>query len=158
RHVARLLRELDRVADLYLVARNRHALAVDLHVTVGDELARRERCGHELRAIDDGVEPALEQAHHVLAGVALAARGFLVVAPELPLGDVAVIALQLLFRLKLRAVIRELLRAPLTVLARTVGAFVDGAFRATPNALTHATVELVFGIRALAHRSPSWSG
>ena len=32
---------------------------------------------HEFRAVDDGVETALEQADQVLAGVARAARGFL---------------------------------------------------------------------------------
>ena len=74
--------------------------------------------GHELGAIDDRVETALEQADHVLARVARAARGFLVVFAELPLGDVAVIALELLLGLKLRAIVGEFLGAALAVLAR----------------------------------------
>ncbi len=77
RHVARLGGEFDDVAFLHHVARDRHALAVDLHMAMADELAGGKRCRHELGAIDDRIQTALQQADHVLAGVAVAARGFL---------------------------------------------------------------------------------
>ncbi len=77
-------------------------------MAVADQLARRKRGRHELGAEDDGVQAALEKPDHVLAGVAGAPRGFLVIAPELALGDVGVIALQLLLGMKLRAVVGEL--------------------------------------------------
>ncbi len=59
------------------------------NMTVADQLARGEGGGHELAAIDHGVETGFEQADHVLAGVAGAARGVGVIFAELALGDVA---------------------------------------------------------------------
>ena len=102
--------------------------------------------GHELAAIDHRVQAGLQQADHVLAGVAGAARGVLVVFAELPLGDVAVIALELLLGLKLGAIVGQLLGAALAVLARTIGALVDRALGAAPDILAHAAVDLVFGM------------
>ena len=61
------------------------ALAVDLDVAVVDELARREHGRRQLHAIDHGVEPALEQADQVGAGIPLHADGFVIDAAELPL-------------------------------------------------------------------------
>ena len=40
--------------------------------------------GDELDAVDDRVEPALQQADQVFAGVALAARGLVIEPAELP--------------------------------------------------------------------------
>ena len=108
--------------------------------------------GTNLERIHHGVETGLQQADHVLAGVAGAARGVLVIFAELPLGDVAVIALELLLGLKLGAIVGELLGAALAMLARTIGALVDGALGTAPEILADAAVELVFGIGALAHR------
>ena len=53
----------------------------------------------------------------MFAGVTRAARGFFVVAAELPLVDVAVIALELLLGVKLRAVVGQLAGLALAVLA-----------------------------------------
>src|SRR5579871_3673526 len=155
RHVARLLRQLHGIADLHLITCDCDALAVHLDVPMTHELTRRERRRHELGAIDEGVEAAFEQADHILASVALAPGCFLVVAPELPLGDVAVIALELLLGLKLGAIVGELLRAPLSMLTRTIGALVDGALGPAPDAFAHAAVKLVFGVCALAHSNSS---
>ena len=86
-------------------------------MAVADELARGEHGRHELGAVDDGVEAALEQADQVLGGGALEAAGLLVDAAELPLGDVAVVALELLLGAQLLAVVGQLGLAPLAVLA-----------------------------------------
>src|SRR6185369_9587281 len=83
--------------------------------------------------------------------VARLARGFLVVATELPLGDVAVIALQLLLGAQLRAIVGKLARLPLAVLAGSIGPLADGALVAAPDVLPHAAVKLEFGGRALGH-------
>ena len=127
-------------------------------MAVAHQLARGERRRHELGAVDHRIQPALQQADHVLAGVARAARGFDIIFVELPLGDVAVIALQLLLGLKLRAVIGKLLGAALAVLARAIGALVDRALGAAPEVFAHAAVELVFGSRALAHAEVQFGG
>src|SRR5215468_10545198 len=107
-------------------------------MAVADELARGEYGGNELRPIGDGIEPALEQPDHVRAGIAPHANGFGVNAAELPLGNVAVVAAQLLLGAQLYAVVRELAFAALAVLARTIFAAVDGALRAAPDILAHA--------------------
>src|SRR5690606_25376053 len=83
--------------------------------------------------------------------VALAARGFFVRRRELLLGDVAVVALQLLLGLQLQAEVRNLLLAALTVLAGAVRALVDGGFRPAPQVFTHHRVEFVLGAMALGH-------
>ncbi len=119
---------------------------------MADELAGREHRGHELGAIDHGVEPALEQANHVRAGVALEAARLCVDAAELPLGDVAVVAAQLLLGAQLHAIVGELALAALAVLAGTVFAVVDGALRAAPHVLAHAAIDLVLRLVALGHR------
>src|SRR6185312_13757324 len=120
-------------------------------MAVADELAGGERRRHEFGTIDDGVEAALEQADHVFAGITRAARGFLVVFAELALGDVAVIALELLLGLQLRAIVRQLLGAALAMLTRAIRALVHGALVAAPDALAHAAVDLVLCRCALAH-------
>src|SRR5262249_11102332 len=113
--------------DLYPIARDRHALAVHLDVAVTDELARSEHRGHELRPIDHGVEPALEQRNHVRAGIALHTDRFHIDTAELPLGDIAVIAAQLLLGAQLHAIVGELALAALAVLAGTIFAAGVGA-------------------------------
>ena len=117
RHLLALLLDLDHVADAAAEARDVDAPAVDRDVAVADELARGEHGRHELGAIDDGVEPALQQADQVLGGRALEAARLLVDAVELPLADVAVVALELLLGAQLLAVVGELGLAPLAVLA-----------------------------------------
>src|SRR5262249_46339437 len=119
---------------------------------VADELARGEHRGHELRPVDHGIEPALQQPDHVGAGIALHADGLGVDAAELALGDIAVIAAQLLLGPQLNAVIGELALAALAVLAGAVFAAVDGALGAAPHVLAHAAVDLVLRLVALGHR------
>ena len=116
------------VADLQLVARDVDAAAVHLDVAVVDELARGEHGGDELGAVDHGVETALEQADQVFAGVALHAAGFDIDAVELALGDVGVIALELLLGAQLHAEVGELALAALAVLAGAVFTRFTGLF------------------------------
>ena len=78
RHLLALLLHLDHVADAAAEARHVDPPAVHRHVAVADELARGEHGRHELGAIDDGVEPALQQADQVLGGRALEAARLLV--------------------------------------------------------------------------------
>ena len=68
RHLLALLLHLDQVADAAAEGGHIHPPAVHRHVAVADELARGEHGGHELRAIDDGIEPAFEQADQMLGG------------------------------------------------------------------------------------------
>src|SRR5262249_49190812 len=152
RQLLRLVLEFDQVADLDPIARDGDAPAVDLDVAVVDELARREHRGDELGAIDHGIEPALEQPDHVRAGIALHADGLGVDAAELPLGDIAVIAAQLLLGAQLHAVVGELALAALAVLAGPVFPAVDGALGAVPHVLAHSAVDLVLRLVALGHR------
>ena len=123
---------------------------VDLDVAVVDELTGREHGRHEFHAIDDGVQTAFENADQMFAGVALLADGLVVVAAELALADVAVIALQLLLRLKLNAEVRRLL-APLAMLARSIFTGVERAFGAAPQIDAETAVDLVLRLKALGH-------
>ena len=68
-------------------------------MAVTDELARGEHGGHELGAIDDGVEPALQQTDQMLGGGAFEAPCLLVDSPELALANIGIVALQLLLGL-----------------------------------------------------------
>src|SRR5450759_244951 len=131
-HLLRLFLDLHHVADLDPVARDVHPLAVHLDVTVVDELARGENGGHKFGAIDDGVEPALQQADHVGAAIALHADRFAIDAAELLFGNIAVITAQLLLGLELHAVVGELALAALAVLAGAVFAPVHRAFGTSP--------------------------
>ena len=135
----------------HAIRRDVHPLAVDLNVAVVDELARGERCRHELGAVDNGVEARLQQTDQVLGARALAAGGFLISLRELLLGDVAVVALQLLLGAQLKAEVRDLVLATLAVLTGAVGALIDGGFRAPPDVFTHAPVKLVLGRMTLRH-------
>src|SRR5690606_501363 len=121
-------------------------------MAVINELARGEDCRHELGAIDDRIETALEQAHHLGAGVALAAHGFLVVAAELALADIAVVALETLLRHQLDAEVGGL-AAALAVLARPVFAAVEGALGTAPEVDAEASVNLVLGFCPFGHGS-----
>src|ERR1043166_6414408 len=86
------------------------------------------------------------------AGVALQPDRLFIDAAELALGNVAVVAAQLLLGAQLHAVVGELALAALAVLARAVFAAVHRALRAAPDVLAHAAVELVFRLVALGHR------
>src|SRR5690606_3544797 len=110
-------------------------------MAVRDELPRREHGRHELGAVDDGVEPALEQADQALTGIALAARGLLVDAPERLLGDRPVITLELLLGAQLQTVVRGLALAALAVLAGTVGAGIERGLGAPPEVLAQPAID-----------------
>ena len=142
------------VARLAAVGADVDAAAVDVDVAVVDELAGGEDRRHELGAVDDRVEPQLEQADQVLRGVALAAVGFLVDLAELLFGDVAVVALQLLLGAQLQAEIGQLALAALAVLAGAVFTPVDRGLRAAPDVFAETAVDLVLRGFALAHRIP----
>ena len=66
--VARLFTNLHHVAGLHLVRRDRHRLAIDLHGLVAHQLACLGARDRETHAIDDVVQPALEQLQQRLAG------------------------------------------------------------------------------------------
>src|SRR4051795_4258169 len=102
-------------------------LAVDQEVAVLHELAGHVTAVREAGAIDDVVEPALQQLEQVLAGLAGTPVGFLVVAAELLLED-AVDAGALLLLPLLQEVL-AVLGATATVLTRRVGTDLDRALR-----------------------------
>src|SRR5260370_37519322 len=81
------------------------------------------------------------------AGIALHPDRSLVDAAELPLGDVAVIAAQLLLGAQLHAVGGELALAALAELAGAVLAAVHGALRADTDVPPHEAA--ILGCRAL---------
>src|SRR3569623_1623 len=144
--------DLDDVADLHLVAGDVDALAVHLDVAVVDELAGGEHRRYELGAIDDGVETALEEADQVLARVALETGRLDVDGVELTLGNVGVVALELLLGAELRTEVGELALAALAVLAGAVFTLVDGALRAAPDVLAHTAIDFILRLTALSHR------
>src|SRR5260370_63817 len=140
RDLFRFLLDLDEIADLDAIARNRDAPAVDLDVAMADELTRREYRRHQLRPVDQGVEPALEQPDHVGTGIALHADGFVVDAVELALCNIAVIAPQFLLGAQLHAVVGKLAFAAWAVLAGTILAAVHGALGPAPPVLPPSPV------------------
>src|SRR5690606_10435813 len=72
---------------------------------------------------------------------------------ELLLGQVAVVALQLLLGAQLQAEFRHLVLAALAMLAGAVGAAVHRGLRTTPDVFAHTAVDFVLGAMALGHRS-----
>src|SRR5690606_13570395 len=138
----RLRLDRDLVSVPYQVGRDIHTLAVDQNMAVIDELARGEHRRDEFHAIDDRVQAPLEQLDQPLAGIAPAPRGLDVIFVELALGDVAVIALELLFGGELDAEVGRL-SAALAVLPGTVFALVDRALRPAPEIDPEAAVDLV---------------
>ena len=109
----------------HLVRRDVDLLAVDGEVGVAHELTGLTARGAEAQAVDDVVEPHLEQAQQVLAGDALLAAGHHVVVVELLLEHL-VVAARLLLLAQLQEVL-GLLDAAAAVLARRVRAPFDGA-------------------------------
>src|SRR5262249_43650328 len=130
------------------------ALAVDPDVAVVDELARGEDRRDELRPVDDRIEPAFQEADQVLGGIARTADGLVVDILELPLGDVGVVALELLLGAELNAEIGRLALASLAVLAGAILAAVYRALGPAPDVLAEAAVDLVLRRCALGHRYP----
>src|SRR3954469_14315999 len=123
----RALPHLDDVVLAHPVAGDVDLDAVHQEVAVPDELAGHVPGRREAGPVDDVVEPRLEDAQQVLAGLAGPAVGLLVVATELLLED-AVDARGLLLLAHLQQVL-ALLRARAPVLTRGVGTDLDRALR-----------------------------
>ena len=98
------------------------------------------------------MEPAFQKLDQVLAGVALEAARLDIDAVELALGNVGVVALQLLLGAKLHAEVGEFSLAALAMLAGAIFAAVHWALRAAPDVLAHTAIDLVFRLTALCHR------
>src|SRR5277367_1702132 len=89
------------------------------------------------------------------AGIAPEAQRLHVVLVELTLGDIAVIALDLLLGLELGAEVGGFALAALAVLAGTVFTLVERAPGTAPDILAHPAVYLIFRFCALRHRGSS---
>src|SRR4051812_32021303 len=126
--VQRLRLHVDDVELRHLEAGHVDPLAVDGEVAVADELPGLPPGAGQARAVDDVVQPRLEQLQQRLTGLALGARGLLVVAAELPLQHAVGIA-GLLLLLELKQVL-ALLDAAAAVLAGRVGTALEGAVAA----------------------------
>ena len=124
-------------------------------MTVIDELACRENGCYEFGAINHCVQTAFQQTDQIFAGIALHPNSFSINAFKLFLGNIAVIAFQLLLGAQLSAEIRQFTTATLAMLAGAVITTVDRAFRATPNVFTHAAVNFILCRKALAHAALS---
>src|SRR6478609_666532 len=124
----RLLAHVDDVVIGDLEGRDVDLLAVDLEVAVHDELAGLAARPGEAGAVDHVVEAALEQLQEVVAGLALATAGLLVVADELLLHH-AVGEASLLLLTELQQVL-GLLDAAAAVLAGGVGTLLEGSVAA----------------------------
>src|SRR5262245_32238322 len=120
-------------------------------MAMAHELPSREHGRDEFRSIDDCVEPALQEPDQLLRRVALKPGRLAIDRFELLLGDVAVIALQLLLGAELLAIVGEFAAASLTVLARTVFALVIRALGTAPDILAEPPVDLVLGVNAFGH-------
>ena len=138
RHLVGLLPHRDDVVLADPGAGDVQLLAVDQDVAVPDQLAGHVAGLGEAGAVHDVVDPALQDAQQVLAGLARAAVRLLVVAPELLLQD-AVDARSLLLLAHLQEVL-ALLDPGAAVLTRRVGADLDRALGAV--ALGALEVEL----------------
>src|SRR4051794_25030164 len=155
RELQRALAHLDDVVVAHPERRDVDLLAVDGDVAVAHQLAGHVAGLREARAVDHVVETALEDAQEVLAGLALAAVGLVVVAPELLLQD-AVDAGALLLLAHLQQVL-AVLGATATVLARGVGADLDRALRGLALAALEeqlhllATAAAAVGTRVAGH-------
>ncbi len=97
----------DLVARSEQIARDIHALAVDEDVVVADDLPSFGAGEREPEAVDDVIEPALEEPEHLLARSALAAGCVEVIGAELLLEN-AVNAPNLLLFTEAHCVLGEL--------------------------------------------------
>jgi hypothetical protein len=120
-------------------------------MAVTHELPRGKHRRHELGAVDDGVQAPLKKADQLLGCIAAEPRSLAIDRLELLLGDIAVIALQLLLGAKLLAVIGKLATPALTMLARAIFPLVVRAFRPPPDILAEPPVDLMLGVNAFRH-------
>src|SRR5207253_7267646 len=85
--LARLLADLDDIARLHLVGGDRHRLVVDVDGLVAHELPRFGARRGKSHAVNDIIQPALQQLEQGLTGRALLTSRLGVVVAELPLQD-----------------------------------------------------------------------
>src|SRR6266576_1549463 len=124
---ARVL-DRDHIADAHGVGGDVDGTAVDGEVAVGDELPSVPTRCREADAVDDVVEPRLQEAQQVEAGDAGHLRRPIEVEPELAL-EQEVDAARALLGPQLDAVVRHLAAADLGVHAGRHGATIKGALR-----------------------------
>src|SRR5690606_5464173 len=84
--------------------------------------------------------------------IALHPVGFDINRVELTLGNVGVVALELLLGAQLHAEVGHLALAALAVLAGAVFALVDRALGTTPDIFAHTAVDFILGFCTLCHR------
>src|SRR5262245_22849856 len=118
---------------------------------VAYELPGSEHGGQQFSAIGDRIEPAPKKADEVSRAVARHPAGLGIDAVKLPLGNIGIVALELLLCPKLDTEIGELALAPLAMLAGAVFALVDRALGAAPDVLPHTAVDLVLGGCTFCH-------
>src|SRR5699024_4719253 len=112
-----VLPHVDDVELCHLVARDVHLTPVDQEVSVADELPCLPTRASDPRAVDDIVQPPLENLQENLAGLTLAPICRLVVALELPFQH-AVRVPRLLLLLQLQEVLGLLDPAPAVLAGR----------------------------------------
>src|SRR6478735_7099442 len=127
RHLERPLAHLDDVVVAHAERRDVDLVTVDQDVAVAHDLAGHVAALGEAGAVDDVVQPGLEDAQQVLAGLALLAVGLVVVTAELLLQH-AVDPGALLLLPHLQEVL-AVLGPTATVLTRGVGTDLDRALR-----------------------------
>src|SRR5208337_1442724 len=146
-----LFADLDDIALPAPEARDVNAPSIHAHMAMADELAGRKRCRNKRGSINDSIETPLKKSDEVFGRIAPEPRGLRIDEPELALGDVRVIALQLLLCLQLRSEVRGLSPAALAMLARSIFALVERAFRTAPEIFPEAAINFMFGADALCH-------
>ena len=120
-------------------------MAVDQHMAMADQLAGGKHGGGKFHAVNQRIEAAFKNTDQVLAGIAIAAHGILIVFFELLLTDVAIVALELLLGHQLDTEIGGL-GPTLAVLARAVFTAVNRGFCSAPEVNAKTAVNLVLGM------------
>lgn len=149
RHFNGLAAQTDFVANVHPPRRNIALYAIDQHMAVADKLTGSKHGWCELRTINDGGKAPFKKADQILRCIALHPVSSLVALLELLFRNVAVISLELLLGLELKAIVGNLAFAALTVLAGSIFAAVNGRLGATPDVFAQTAVELVLGAMAL---------
>src|SRR5579883_3022402 len=122
-----LFANFDHVAGLYGVGRDIGPFAVDIDMSVADQLAGLRAAGGEPHAVDHAVSAALQHGEHLFACNAFMANGLLVKITKLTLED-TVIAARLLLFAQLQTIAHQLGFLIFSVLAGREIALFDGAF------------------------------
>src|SRR5690606_3582415 len=102
--------------------------------------------------VDNRIQTRLEKADQLFRRFALATVRLFIKAAELLLGNISVVALELLLGTELLAEIGKFALAALTMLTGAIFTAVDRRFGPTPNVFAKTAVELVLGGMAFAHR------